>query len=171
MVHDLKDSIMDCPPHIAMFNHPAAVQIRGRLKSGTGVVFGLLGAATLAGLLFVTVSPRADANPRHAIGILVTAGALLGGMAAALAFRLERLTIDGNEITQEKSLTGIAWKRRRMTRAGVNALRVQARGPGGRGLAIIGPQGRLLVGSSLEEPELEWLRDWVSGRLRDESPL
>jgi len=48
MVHDLKDSIMDCPPHIAMFNHPAAVQIRGRLKSGTGVVFGLLGVLNLA---------------------------------------------------------------------------------------------------------------------------
>jgi len=165
MAHNLKDSMADCPPHIAMFNHPPAAQIRGRLSSGTGVVFGLLGAATLAGLLFVTVSPRADANPRHAVGVLMTAGALLAAMAAALAFRLERVTVDGNEITQEKSLVGIAWKRRRMARAGVNALRVQARGPGGRGLAIIGPHGRLLVGSSLEEPELEWLRNWVSRQL------
>jgi hypothetical protein len=122
--------------------------------------------ATLGGLLFVTVSPRADANPRNSVGILLTTAALLGSAAAIMAFRMERLVIDGEEIRQEKSLAGVRWMHRRMSRVGVDALRVQARGPGGRGLAIIGPHGRMLVGSSLEEADLEWLRDWVAARLR-----
>jgi hypothetical protein len=162
----MKNSINTSPPHITVDPSGATVEIRGRLKSGTGVVLALLGMATLGGLLFVTVSPRSDANPRNAVAVLLSTAVLLAGVAAALTFRLEQLTIGGDEITQSKSLAGIAWARRRMPRAGVDALRIQARGPGGRGLAIIGPQGRLLVGGSLDEADLEWLRDWVAERLR-----
>jgi len=154
-----------CPHRITMADHPPAVRIRGRLRSGTAVVFGLLGAATAAGLLFVTVSPRAEANPHHAVAVLLAAGAVLGAMAAAQAFRVESLTIGKTEITHEQRLAGICWQQRRMTRVNINALRVQARGPGGHGLAILGPQGRLLVGGSLEEADLEWLRGWVSAHL------
>lgn len=154
------------PPHVSVDDDAATVRIRGVLRSGTGAVLVLLGMATLGGLLFVTVSPRAEANPRNAVGVLVTTAAALAAVAAALKWRTEELVIGDDQIRQTKSLAGIAWMRRAMPRAGVDALRVQARGPGGRGLAIIGPQGRLLVGGSLEEAELEWLREWVTERLR-----
>lgn len=155
-----------CPPHVDVSTGRPGVRIRGRLRSGNAAVFVMLGVATLGGLLFVTVSPRADANPRNAVAVLLTTAALLAAGAAALAFRLEQVTIEGDDITQEKSLAGIPWMRRRMARDSVDTLRVQTRGAGGHGLAIIGRQGRLLVGSSLDESELEWLQHWIEARLR-----
>ena len=140
-------------------------RIHGRLKSGTGVVFALLGGAVIAGLLFVTVSPRAEANPRNAVVILLSTGVLLGLAALSSKARRERLAI-GSEIVHEKSLAGVCWSRRKIDRSSIASLRVQARGAGGRGLAIIGRQGRLLIGSNLAENELEWLRAWVEERLR-----
>ena len=143
----------------------AEARIQGRLKSGTGVVFALLGGAVIAGLLFVTVSPRAEANPHNAVIILVATGVILGLGALSPKARHERLAI-GNEIVHEKSFAGVCWSRRQIDRSSIASLRVQARGAGGRGLAIIGRQGRLLIGGSLAENELEWLRAWVEERLR-----
>ncbi len=54
------------PMSVSAGSDAPEVTIRGRLKSGTGIVLLLLGMATLGGLLFVTVSPRAEANPRNA---------------------------------------------------------------------------------------------------------
>lgn len=140
-------------------------RIQGRLRSGTAVVFALLGGAVIAGLLFVTVSPRAEANPRNAVVVLLSTAVLLGLGALSPKARRERLTL-GSEIVHEKSLAGVCWSRRKIDRSSIASLRVQTRGAGGRGLAIIGRQGRLLIGGSLAENELEWLHAWVEERLR-----
>jgi hypothetical protein len=153
------------PRHIRTGPASSTIFIRGHLKSGTAAVLILLGMATLGGLLFVTVSPRAEANPRNSVAVLLSTAAVLAAAAAVFSFRVEQLTIDRDHILQRKSLAGVPWMRRQMARADVDALRVQPRGPGGRGLAIVGRQGRLLLGSSLAEDELEWLRDWVAQRL------
>lgn len=165
MTQNSTTSTTSRPTCFSVGDETAEVVIRGQLKSGTGVVFLLLGLATLGGLLFVTVSPRAEANPRNAALILTATAALLATGAAALALRLERLTIGGDAIVQEKSLWGIRLTRRAIPRASVATLQVQTRGAGGHGLAIIGRQGRLLIGGSLEQGDLEWLRDWVAARL------
>jgi len=154
-----------CPASVSVSAAPPQVRIRGRLSSGTGVVLVLLGMATVAGLLFVTVSPRAEANPRNAVALLLSTAALLGAVAAALVCRIERVTVTDDAIVQEKSLAGITWKRRRIARDTIDSVRVQARGAGGHGLAIIGSRGRLLVGGSLDESELEWLSAWVTAKL------
>jgi hypothetical protein len=153
------------PEHVAVDDARAEVTIRGRLTSGTGVVFALLGAAVVAGLLFVTVSPRAEANPHNAVAVLTAAGVLLGLTAFALATRHQRLVIGADRIVHERCIAGLCWSRRRIDRGSVDAVNVQARGAGGHGVAIIGRQGRLLVGASLKESELEWLRAWVQARL------
>jgi hypothetical protein len=155
-----------CPRKISVSDARNEVNIQGRLRSGTAVVFTMLGFAVIAGLLFVTVSPRAEANPHHSVLVLLSAGLFLGLAAAAAVARRERLEMGDNQIIHEKSLAGVRWARRQIDRGSVDAVRVQARGAGGHGLAIIGPQGRLLVGGTLEEADLEWLRLWVSSQLK-----
>jgi len=163
------DKSPQTPRHVRVDPAASTVFIHGRLKSGTAAVLVLLGMATLGGLLFVTVSPRAEANPHHSVAVLLTAVGVLAAAAAALSLRVEQLTIGRNHILQRKSLAGIPWMRRQMSSTDVDAWRVQPRGPGGRGLAIVGRQGRLLLGSSLAEDELEWLRDWVAQQLGREA--